>query len=136
MNKITLQRLSDQYQPRAVKSAVDKLTIELDLTVLNGRKLVNFVGTSEAALDDYEDRLRWLRKRHKKIKAWIEAANRSDVQLAVCNSIFATHEHYGMILNSLVKSATSRRISEQAQTALLDFGTIRSGEVRYVRNYD
>jgi hypothetical protein len=129
-----MQRLSDKYPPKAVKSAVDKLTVELELTALNGRKLVAVKGYDSTAREGYKERLTWLRRRHRKINDWVKDANRSDVQLAVCNSIFATHKHYGMILKQLIKYCDRNSEKKEAQPSLIDFGTIRSGEQRYVKN--
>lgn len=135
MNKNSLARLGNKYQHEAVKSAVFKLTSECGLKLIEPTRLTENFGFDKNALVEYQKRLLWLRSRQKTVNNWLKFANRSAVQIAVCSSLTATHQHYATILKSLIRQCDITVSSKSEHQTLFDLRPIRQGEKSYVKNY-
>ncbi len=134
MNQYSLSRLGNKYEHKAVKSAVFKLTSECGLKLIEPTRLTENVGFEKNSLVQYQRRLLWLRSRQKTINDWLKFANRSAVQIAVCNSLTATHQHYATILKSLIRQCDIKAPSLFSPPTLFNLQTVRQGEKSYVKN--
>lgn len=135
MNKNSLARLGNTFPHKAVKSAVFKLTNECGLKLIEPTRLTACVGFTKNSLVQYQKRLLWLRSRQKTVNDWLKFANRSAVQIAVCSSLTATHQHYATVLKSLIRQCDITTSSPSQHQTLFNLEPIRQGEKRYVKNY-
>ncbi len=134
MNQVSLQQLSGEYNWNAVNSALFKVTNECTFQEFKPRRLVNFKGYGPEAVDGYKAGLEWLRGRQRTLNAWLKEANRSDVQIAVCGSLTATHTHYGEVLKKLITYCDKESVKQPEPATLFDVSKVREGTTRYVRN--
>ncbi len=134
MNQVSLQKLAEAHNWSALNSALFKVTGECLFQEFKPRKLVKFNGYGPGAVSGYKDSLEWLRGRQRTLNAWLKAANRSDVQIAVCSSLTATHTHYGEVLKSLIDHCEKKNIKQPKPATLFDTSKVREGATRYVRN--
>lgn len=134
MNQYSLNRLGNKYPHKAVKSAVFKLTSECGLKLIEPTRLTENVGFEKNSLVQYQRRLLWLRSRQKTVNDWLKFANRSAVQIAVCSSLTATHQHYATILKSLIRQCDINAPSLSGPATLFNLQTVRQGGISYVKN--
>ncbi len=134
MNPVSLQKLTEAHNWNAVNLALFKVTNECLFQEFKPRKLVKFNGYGPEAVKGYKENLEWLRGRQRTLNCWLIQANRSDVQIAVCSSLTATHTHYGEVLKSLIAYCEKRNEPEPKLATLFDTSKVREGKARYVRN--
>ncbi len=134
MNPVSLQKLTEAHNWNALNRALFKVTTECSFQELKPRRLVTFKGYGPEAVRGYKNSLEWLRGRQRTLNYWLKAANRSDVQIAVCSSLTATHTHYGEVLKSLIAYCEKESVKQPKPATLFDVSVVREGMARYVKN--
>jgi hypothetical protein len=117
------------------RKATDRVSALLQLEPLNPTVLTSCVGWGEEALITYLGRRDWLQIHQEKLRQFVTHKPRTEIEVAVCRSVWRSYQFYVTILDSLIRHSNLFIKGETVkQPELFNLQQVSKETVRYVRH--